>query len=79
MAPQPHNYAEFDKKMLACIAAGQNTAAALTSAMGAEAKPLMKRPGEEFRVVDRRLQALRKTKLIACERRGALVVWTLTA
>ena len=60
------------------LAAGKNTAAALTTALDAEAKPLMNQPNEEFRVIDRRLQALRKKGDIAWERRGALVVWSLT-
>ncbi|POR07974.1 hypothetical protein [Diaphorobacter sp. LR2014-1] len=78
MATQARDYTEFDKKMLDLIAAGKNTAAALTTALDAEAKPLMNQPNEEFRVIDRRLQALRKKGDIAWERRGALVVWSLT-
>lgn len=78
MATEVHDYAEFDKKLLASIEAGRNTAAALTTALAADARPLMSRPGEEFRVVDRRLQALRKKSVIAWKRRGALVVWALT-
>lgn len=42
------------------------------------AKPLMNQPKEEFRVIDRRLQALRKKSVIAWERRGSLVVWSLS-
>ena len=60
MATQARDYTEFDKKMLALIDAGAKTAAALTAALNAEAKPLMNQPKEEFRVIDRRLQALRK-------------------
>lgn len=69
MATQSRDYAEFDKKMLALIDEGRNTAAALTSALDAEAKLLMTHPREEFRVVDRRLQALRKKGVIKWERR----------
>lgn len=79
MATEAHDYTEFDKKMLACIVAGPATAAALSTAMDAEAKPLMKRPGEEFRVVDRRLQALRKLGVIAWTRSGGSVVWTIAS
>lgn len=75
MAVQSLDYTDFDKKMLALIDAGTNTAAALTTALDADAKPLMNRPKDEFRVVDRRLQALRKKGVIAWERRGAFVVW----
>ena len=78
MATQVRDYTDFDKKMLALIDAGTKTAAALTTALDAEAKPLMYQPNEEFRVIDRRLQALRKKGLIAWERRGALVVWSLS-
>lgn len=78
MATQARDYTAFDKKMLALIADGTNTAAALTTALDADAKPLMNQPNEEFRVIDRRLQALRKKGLIAWERRGALVVWSIT-
>lgn len=78
MATQARDYTDFDKKMLALIDAGTKTAAALTTALDADAKPLMNQPNEEFRVIDRRLQALRKKGLIAWERRGALVVWSLS-
>ena len=77
MATPARDYVEFDKKMLTLIAAGTNTAAALTKALDADAKLLMSLPNEEFRVVDRRLQALRKKGVIAWERRGPLVVWSL--
>ena len=78
MTTQARDYTDFDKKMLALIDSGTNTAAALTTALDADAKPLMNQPNEEFRVIDRRLQALRKKGLIAWERRGALVVWSLS-
>ena len=75
--PNPvRDYIEFDKKMQTLIAAGTNTAAALTKALDADAKLLMNHPKDEFRVVDRRLQALRKKGLIAWERRGAFVLWS---
>ena len=77
MTVQSRDYTEFDKRMLALIAEGTNTAAALTTALDADAKPLMNQPNEEFRVIDRRLQALRKKGVIAWERRGAFVVWSL--
>lgn len=77
MATQTRDYTEFDKKMLVLIDAGTKTAAALTTALDADAKPLMTKPKDEFRVIDRRLQALRKKGVIACERRGVFVVWSL--
>lgn len=69
-------YAHFDRKMLCLIKASPMTAAAITTALKIEAKPFMRRANEEFRVIDRRLQALRKKGLITWERRGAFVVWT---
>ena len=70
-------YDDFDKKMLALIDAGTNKAAALTAALDAEAKLLMNKEKEEFRVVDRRLQSLRKKGIIKWERCGAFVIWSL--
>ena len=78
MATHARDYADFAKKMLALSDAGTNTAAALTTALDADAQPLMNQPKDEFRVIDRRLQALRKKGVIAWERRGALVVWSIT-
>lgn len=74
MTTQARDHIDFDRKLLTLIATGKNTAAALTTALDAEAKQLMCRPEEEFRVVDRRLQALCKKGLITCERRGQFVV-----
>lgn len=75
MANQVQDFKEFDKKMLALIEAEPKTAAALTAALHAEAKLLMSAPRTEFRVIDRRLQALRKKNKIFWERRGSFVVW----
>ena len=77
MTTQARDYADFDKNMLALIDAGTNTAAALTTELDADAKPLMNQPKDEFRVIDRRLQALRKKGVITWVRRGAFVVWSL--
>lgn len=77
MQTQTHDYSNFDQKMLSLIEAGNNTATALTAALDAEAKHFMAQPGTEFRVVDRRLQALRKKGVIAWERRGAVIAWKL--
>lgn len=78
MATKVPDYTEFDKMLMAYIELGGKTASALTIHLEAEAKPLMNRPGEEFRVVDRRLQALRKKGRISFERRGGSVVWRIT-
>lgn len=80
MVTQARDYTEFDKKILALIGDGLNTtAASLNAALHADAEALVTTAGDEFRVVDRRLQALRKKGVIAWERRGALVVWALAA
>ena len=71
-------FTAFDEKMLALIKGGTGTAASLTSALLDEAKSLTTTVGEEFRVVDRRLQALRKKGAITWVRRGSAVVWQLT-
>jgi len=78
MATQAHDYSEFDKKLLALIDTGTRTAMALSTALESDARPMIKRTGEEFRVVDRRLQALRKKGLIAWSRLGGMVVWNRT-
>lgn len=77
MSTQTKDYADFDQKMLSLIEAGTNTAAALIHALDAEAKALTTKAGEEFRVIDRRLQALRKKGLIIWERHGSQVVWVV--
>ena len=78
MTTEIHDYTEFDKKLLATLETGCCTASALSTCLGVDAKPLTKRPGEEFRVVDRRLQALRKKGQIVWQRLGGLVVWRIT-
>lgn len=78
MATQAHDYSGFDNKLLDLIKAGTRTAMALSTALELDARPMIKRTGEEFRVVDRRLQALRKKGVISWSRLGGMVVWNLT-
>jgi hypothetical protein len=74
------SYEAFDKQLIEAIkSCGNATFAALTAALESEAKEFSKKPGEEFRVIDRRLQALRKKKVIAPERLGRQVIWRLTS
>lgn len=73
--PFVSDYAEFDKAMLEAIDAGCNTAAGLTVRLDSLAKPLAPSVGDEFRVVDKRLQAMRKKGLIVWGREGRLVLW----
>lgn len=62
-------YEEFDKKLLREIAAGRSNFAQLCSALRADAVPFQLAPGSKteapvYRVVERRLQALRKRGVI---------------
>lgn len=77
MPDTPSNYTEFDKKLLDLIKAGGATSRRLTVALDAESKPFMKRRGEEFRVVDRRLQALRAKGIVSWRRQNGFNVWLL--
>lgn len=78
MATAKHDYTAFDKLMLEKIEAGHNaTAAGLQAALEDQIKPFVTKEGEEFRVIDRRLQALRKKGVIACGRVGRDTVWRI--
>lgn len=80
MANVKHDYTEFDKLMMEKIEAGHHaTAAGLEAALEEQIKPFVTKQGEEFRVIDRRLQALRKKGVIACGRVGRDTVWRITA
>lgn len=71
------DYTHFDKLMLEKIASGCATASGLEIALMEQAKPFATKNGEEFRVIDRRLQALRKKGVITCGRVGRDVIWRL--
>jgi hypothetical protein len=74
-----HDYTEFDAKVISHIRAQVRTVSSLCAALNTDAKPFVNRPGEEFRVVDRRLQALRKKGLISWSRLGRHVIWSVLA
>lgn len=58
-------YAEFDAALMALLAGGIRSFAALSAQLNTRAKSFCTTKGAEpFRVVDRRLQALRKKKLV---------------
>ncbi|NGR09342.1 hypothetical protein G5B41_17520 [bacterium SGD-2] len=58
-------YKEFDALLLSEIRSGNDTFSAMQTAKVREAAELFSaRPYEEFRVIDRRLQALRKAGAI---------------
>lgn len=79
MANAKHDYTEFDQLMLQLIKSGRATASGLEVALEQQIKPFVTKAGEEFRVIDRRLQALRKKGVIACSRVGRDIVWCITA
>lgn len=79
MSQAKHDYTEFDSLMLQQIRAGIATAASLEAALAPQIKPFVTKQGEEFRVVDRRLQALRKKDEIACRRVGRSIIWYIVA
>lgn len=69
------DYLAFDVKILQLIDAGRNTFAALALDMRESAKAFPHTDGDEWRVVDRRLQSLRRKGLIAPKRNGNVSVW----
>ena len=72
-----HDYTQFDQKLLRILEAGTSTASGLSIALKLDAKPMTTTHGEEFRVVDRRLQAMRKKGIISWARRGRTVIWQI--
>ena len=73
------SYELFDAKLLAEIKTGHDTFKTLAALLHEEAKPLATSRNEEFRVVDRRLQAMRKKGLLECYRDGRNTRWRLVA
>jgi hypothetical protein len=75
--PMKHDYTAFDAKLMDLIHLGTNTAVALSVALEQDAKQFQQTtspfPCPAFRVVDKRLQALRKSRQIAF-RGGAWVL-----
>lgn len=61
-----HDYTEFDAALLALLTGGIREYMRLAVRLGNQAMVFCTKPGQEpFRVVDRRLQALRKQGVIA--------------
>ena len=79
MAIIKHDYTDFEKLMLEKISSGCATASSLEAALLDQASLFASKQGEEFRVIDRRLQALRKRGDILCGRVGRDVIWRLTS
>ncbi len=60
------DYTKFDAALMALLAGGVRSFAALAAQLNSQAKSFCTTDrAEPFRVVDRRLQALRKKKLVA--------------
>ena len=69
------DYTAFDAQLIALIAGGMSGFASLATRLADEAKRFCEKPKDEtFRVVDRRLQALRKAGRIGHDsKRGWLI------
>ena len=61
------DYTSFDAALIAKIREGFVKAHSLVAALHEQAKPFCRPGGDEFRVIDRRLQALRKKNVIEFE------------
>lgn len=76
------DYTELDAAILERLRGGGDTATGITNALQVMAEPMAKRDWkgrpETFRVIDRRLQALRKRGVIHPTRNGTTSVWTVT-
>lgn len=70
-------YENFDVAMLEAIACGARTFWPLCERMKEQAKPLATNPNEYWRVVDRRLQAMRKLGLCSVSREGRQSIWSI--
>ncbi len=77
----PHKsseYADLDAAILAGIASGEVTrASAMSARYSALVTPFCAKAKEDYRVIDRRLQALRKAGTIQPARNGRSVSWRL--
>lgn len=64
------NYTELDTAVIAVIKAGKTKFSQIHNdrSVNVVSTPLSHKPEEEFRVVDRRLQSLRKRNLITFEK-----------
>lgn len=77
MASKTGKYEDYDWLLMEAIESGKNTYAALTSAMHEASKPFASSPEEDWRVVDRRLQALRRKGWVSCIRKGRHIFWSV--
>ena len=78
MTTATDKFQDFDTKLLTLIQKGNATYARMCAALQAEAAALAGKSKEPWRVIDRRLQALRKKGYIKPQRAGFLTVWNLS-
>ena len=72
-------YDEFDDKLLCLIKNQRATFRTLCEHLKAEAAAIAPRGGDGWRVVDRRLAALRKAGKISPERHGREILWVINS
>lgn len=70
-------YAELDSKILSLIQNGCDTFQSLSTRLGVEAQEIPGVSGEGWRIIDRRLQALRKAGKVSAARRMGRAIWML--
>lgn len=70
-------YEEFDVALLESIMCGNNTFMALCNEMRTQADPFASDPREYWRVIDRRLQAMRKMGHCSVRRQGLHSIWSV--
>ena len=76
MPKTSHDFEEFNALLLATIRDGVNTMRSLTVALASESRQFgTKDSRDDFRVIERRLQVLRKKGLIVSKRDGGLPRW----
>lgn len=79
MTTKADKFQDFDTKLLSIIKRGDATTfKRMCAVLHSEAEALAAKSGEGWRVIDRRLQALRKRGFIKSLRAGHVVVWNLT-
>lgn len=71
-------YDEFDAKLLNFIKDRRATFQSISEFLRDESEAIAPRGGDGWRVVDRRLRALRKAGQIAPERHGRETLWFIT-
>lgn len=74
-----NDYTQLDAQIIDSIRAGCNTAGLLTAWLRSATKPFQTEHRCEMRVIDMRLQALRKAGKIVPRREGRASLWEVVA